>query len=344
MMMSESPAADRRIETASRSGWTEWRESALTYAGYSYLIADGALAAHGLLNKRPDRAFTGLSWATGGLAAALYGQMPPEIRERQVAYDLADFLQNEGITIPAQSALHRRHLHDRTHLNTRAEQFLYRYPSQILNGIFLAGGMTLLRSGMRQKIPDPWEAASGILVSSGAAAGLLLPEKPADEPSQAATLSPQWFLDKPLRISATLYTLHDLALLKSALRERSNPGRQRAYQLKIASALSYLVGQGFLAFASKSSESVLFNDDQIGRLLDMTGDVLQRSGHADDTALIERLSEHLAARGDIAQDAPTLTQMFQDRLSPRTPSPRLYSPASAQHYAPATPSPHRSSA
>ena len=336
--MHDSPSDDR-AEDADRSGWAGWRESALNYAGYSYLIADGALAAHGLINKRPDRAFTGLSWATGGLAAAFYGQMPLAIRERQLAYDLADYLAVEGIDIPADSTLHRQHLQDRTHLKTRVEQFLYRYPSQILNGIFFAGGVTMLRAGLRQKIPDPWEAASGVLVMAGAASGLALPEKPADEPSQAATLSPQWFLDKPLRISATLYTLHDLALLKSALRERANPGRQRAYQLKVAAAVSYLVGQGFLAFASKSAESVLFNDAQIDRLLDMAGDVLRRQGRTSDTALIERLSRHLAERGDIAQDPATLTRMLQARLE-EVPSTRLYSPATAQHYAPEAPSPH----
>ena len=56
------------------------RENSLKTAGWAYLVGDAALFAAGVLkgNSVTGEAFTGMTWALGGLGAARYGNPSAE--------------------------------------------------------------------------------------------------------------------------------------------------------------------------------------------------------------------------------------------------------------------------
>lgn len=317
MTAPEQPLHD---DTQPASLWEDLRRASLSYSGYSYIVGDLLLAVHGVLNKRPDRALTGLSWTVGGLATALYGHSPPEQRLRTAAYDMADHFRAQDVEIPANSHIQQLYLAHRQRFGTQVEQFLYRYPSQILNTVYLGGGILLMRSGIRQATPDKWEFAAGALSVAGAAAGLLLPEstKEPDKPSNTTPLTPQWFLEKPLRLTAGLYGLNNIAMLKSAILERSNGHPMRNFALKLGVTGTYILGDGLLSLSSKHSDNETLTRAATDQLLTMAAEIIRPLPLERHDAIIDELSIFLARHPDITLDRQTLLTSLHSRLAPPT--------------------------
>ncbi len=241
------------------------KDSSLKYSGYAYLVSDAALFVAGILNGNIKEALTGLIWAGGGLTAAGYGKSSTEQQLKSLSFRLRDYLRKEGIEIPQDSTLQREYLDkygDR--VVNKINDFLYRHPSQVLNTIFGVGGATLAVG--KAQTGDYWKAGSGVLVSSGALAGLLIPERNEEEIEeirQQKTRNPitklwNWIQERPLRLTSMFYTANNVTLLKGGWDEmKLHPERGSHYFTYLAGA-GYLVANGLLALSSTdySKESV----------------------------------------------------------------------------------------
>jgi hypothetical protein len=305
--------------------------SSLRYTGYSYILGDLALFAHGLINKRPDRALAGLGWSVGAFVAAFYGQTPPEQRMRAAAYDIADHFAKCQIEVPVSAGLHRQYLHHRSDLQTKIEDFLYRYPSQILNTTYVAGGVGLICAGLGRNHKDVWEAASGAFALVGGIAGLAIPEHHSDAPSTTTPLTPQWFIEKPLRLTAAMYVGHDLTLLQSAMHERGQPGSTRGYQLKLFTVGCYLLGELFLSMSSKKSDQITLSESATDRLLNMAVEVIRSQPENQQDVIVTELSAYLNDHPDVTLDTQqlldTLHSKLQAKSAPLPPTSQIAAPA-----------------
>lgn len=305
---------ERVIDEKPTSATDRIKESSLKYAGYGYLIGDAALFAHGMINHRPDRAFTGLAWGVGGLVPALYGKEPAERQLKRLSHQLGDFLSSQSVTIPRDSELFAKHLRHSPSTFDKIEDFLYAHPSELLNTAYAIGGTTLIHSGLSKPKPDPAEAASGALVTAGGLAGWLLPERKVDESKPASANGGlwEWMTEKPLRVSGLLYSLNNVTLLTSAFNERAANPANTSYYLKFLTAATYVVANNLLALSSKD-QAIQGHDTQALETLErLAAQVIAAQPTEVQEGLIGRVSEFLATRPELASDAATLnTQLHQ---------------------------------
>lgn len=284
------------------------------------MIGDAALFAHGMLNHRPDRAFTGLAWGVGGLVPALYGKEPVEHQLGRLSHQLGDFLSSQSIPIPRDCELFAKHLRHSPSTFDKIEDFLYAHPSQMLNAIYAIGGTTLIRSGLKQAKPDYFEAASGALVTAGGLAGWLLPENKPDESKPKAANGGlwEWMTEKPLRVSGLLYSLNNITLVSSAFTERAANPANTSYYLKFLTAASYVVANNLLALSSKDQAIQLKDSKELDTIETLAAQVIAAQPAEVQESLIERVSEFLATRPELQKDAATLNTQLHDHIAKLT--------------------------
>jgi hypothetical protein len=231
----------------------------LNAAGYAYILGDAALFASGMIAGRSKEALSGATYASGGLILARYGKEPAERRLERLNGKLREYFEREGVTIPQGELTHTA----RTSIVSRIEDFLYTYPSEVLNSVYAIGGFSLLRSGLQHQ--KTWDAASGALVTAGALAGLLIQEKkpdPNDRPTTPIGKAVEWVQEKPLRLSGALYMLNNVTLTASAMQEMHSNPAQKSYLFKFLTAASFIVANSFLSVSSKDSDKDANSQEQ----------------------------------------------------------------------------------
>jgi hypothetical protein len=249
-----------RPEKDTQNKAVRWlKEHTLKTAGFLYLIGDIALFVSGYLSGRKKEVSAGLMYASGGAVSAFYGSPSLSREIKNTGIEMGDFLVQQGADIPRQSALHTLMLQRRGGLIERAEQFLYRHPSEIHNLIYAYGGTKLLQSGFAKsasqysvKRAGWWEdmAAGGLVTGAGLVGGLIT-EKQGKE-NNASNGVWHWVKEKPLRLAGYLYTLNNVFLIKSAWKEwKSNPA-QRSYIFKFVTAGVFLIANTFMSLTSRT--------------------------------------------------------------------------------------------
>ena len=290
-------------------------EKSLTKAGVAYLIGDGSLAMSGLLSGRYKEASSGLLWGVGGLACARYGNPDAEKKLELLSCRLRNYLQRQGVAIPENPDT--KLLCRKDGLVDHIEDFLYKYPSQVLNTAYAIGGLQLFRSGLEHS--KRWDAASGALISTGALAGLLIPEKKPDPdhpPEGTIEKAKAWLQEKPLRISGALYTLNNATLVASALGERKANPQQKSYLFKFLTAASYIFGNAMLAMSSKDHGNALSGGNKaMERLADASARVIAAQAPQIQEALVHEISGFLAAQPDVPLKAEQIAEMLHGKLA-----------------------------
>lgn len=305
------------------------KNSSLNYAGYSYLLGDAALFAHGMLNKEPSRAMTGLFWGIGGLGASIYGTKPQEHQLKLLSYKMADYLKEQGIPIPKASELSTQYLSKRGGLIDNLQNFLYDHPSQILNATYAIGSLGLVKSGLGgnlnkegKLIRDYWEGASGILVGTGALAGLFLPENSETQHSdkEPATLANpiEWLKEKPLRIPSVLYTLNNATLLKSGWDEHVANPSNKTYYLKFLTVASYVIANGLLGLSSKDADAQSKTSIPIEALEAMAAQIIANQPKEVQNHLLQQVSYHLASYKGIDLPPEEIALAMKDKITEHT--------------------------
>lgn len=295
-------------------------DATLKYSGFAYLLGDAALFTHGMLNGRPDRALTGLSWGLGGLALAGYGKQPDERSLRRTARELGHYLQARGVKLPEGHAITREALRE-PGLWEKMQDFLYDHPSQALNTVYGVGSAFLLRSGL--KSGDKYEAASGALVMAGALAGLLISEKTSKETQRDGEASPLtdpigWVQEKPLRLSSTLYTLNNVSLAKSGWDEmRANPAN-KSYLLKYLTVASFVLANHLLGKSNKDRDKDR-NTEWLETLEDEAAAIIAAQPKETQEKLVRAVADYLQEKGLSDLPPQDIRTALQDRVR-RTPA------------------------
>lgn len=303
---------------ADLSGFDQLKEKSLKSAGLAYLVGDAALVAAGVMEKNTSTALSGAFYGMGGLVLARYGNPHAEKRLQLLYHDVGDYLKKEGVTVPKGSKIDIAMLAQDHGVINHIERFLYKNPSQVLNALFAIGGVQLAHGGITQG--RPWKTASGALVTAGALAGLLIPEKQNDTTHEHPNAgffdkAKRWLQDKPLRASGYLYMANNATMgVDAFLHQRQHTG-DNSHWLQYLNVASYVIANGLLATSLKnntSSKNEAHERTAMEELERAAAEVIAVQPKEMQQALIQKMTGYLSAQGRVNIPAEELASAMQD--------------------------------
>lgn len=229
----------------------KWKRNTAKIAGYTYLGGDLSMAAGGIarategFKSAPDgwegkngkqgwkdilkgQFSTGWLWLVGGLGLGRYASEPAARKQDRLLRDTSEFFWLESVDVPEHSVLHKQEVKaPRTGLK-KAEDFMYRYPTEFLNFFFAVGSGFLAKAGW-QKDDNTGQRnwgkfASGVLVFLGAVNGMLFKPKKTDPDGKAAGLW-QKIRSNPLIVTSAAYYANNATGLWGAAMEKKQQNK-----------------------------------------------------------------------------------------------------------------------
>ena len=187
-----------------------------------------------------------------------------------------------------------------------------------MNAGYAAGGANLMRSGLGNK--DHFEAASGALVAAGGLIGVLVPEKGEDEKDDGKSSNGivGWVTDKPLRTSGVLYSLNNVTMVGSALKERSAMPNNKSYYLKFLTVASYLVANSMLGLSSKDHSKQSGHNASVETIEKLAAEVLANQPEEIRNAMIEETAEYLSGFKEVQADAEQLASDMKQVIASKS--------------------------
>lgn len=322
-------------------------EQPLKLSGYGYMLGDVALGAAALARSKDfslgamAQAVSGSAlWLAGGMAAARYGN-PAEAKQLElIGAKLGAHFRAQGITIPAEVEAQHTLLRRRNVVET-LEDFLYQHPSELLNGFFAAGAAMFIHQGVRElhqgKSLLPWGSKAaqhgtanklwmGLLVGTGALAGLLIHEDPeAREKAKDGSVIQKamaYVQEKPLRLTSLLYGANNIFTANDAwedFKQRGTHGNVKPYYFSTLAAASYVISNGLLHTAEREQitrEGI--SPTNIAKLEEAAAQIIAMQPPAVQTALLQDTATYLAQEKGVGLQAEEIAKVLAERVSALT--------------------------
>ncbi|MCE2927654.1 MAG: hypothetical protein LW823_08445 [Rickettsiales bacterium] len=289
------------------------KKQSLKIAGFSYLAGDAALA----IAKHQEGDKHGLGgaaiWAAGGLAAATFGNPSAEKQLCFLEERLGQYLRKQSVAIPRNPTTEE--LTKQHGIIHHIQSFLYANPSELLNSFYALGGAMTLVGGIKKH--NKMDVASGILVTAGALAGLLIQEKQPDADHPASgMLGKLWesAQQKPLRVSGALYLANNVPLFAEAYRKHKQGNK--SYVARYLTAASYVFANSLLAISSRDSSGA--GDDGkeaiLSALAETAASVINAQPREVQEALIHNVSGFISSQPEIKKSAADIAKLLHQKL------------------------------
>lgn len=301
---------------------SEWlRQSSLKTAGILNLIGDGALLGSGVMNGRSKEIAAGGLYTAGALALAKYGNVKTEHHVREVLERTGKFLKEQAADMPEDCGLFTILKQQKQGAIASAENFMYRYPTQVMLVAYTLGAMTMLHSGMKQK--DPWGIAYGASSVGFKAASLFIPEKSKSELAHKDGEQPapvngllNWIQEKPLRVFGYGSMVTDILLGLSAYREYKTNPAQKGYIFKFITTGTYLLADVMMAISNKNHANGegRFDADEQRQVLAMTAETIVRQPQPMRDALVNHVAGFLVDQPEMNGSATDIAAGIREQL------------------------------
>ncbi|GEM_PF-4985671 len=330
---------DTNIEA--ENGWFDKNRRKLS--GIGYLIGDAALAIEGVINMRQgikegdkDALSSGIKelavgggFAIGGAAMAKYGKRPVADQLSALHDKLAAHFEKEGIQLSTDYVQRAKRENNKNFFG-KIEDFCYKYPTEILNAsygllstLLISDGWKDFQKGKAEGKTNVGTLGMGILIMSGALAGLLIKEKTPKQLAEAGTTGIQATLQKnALAVTGGLYFANNFFTAKSSIERYNRYNKPLAdpqtEQGKINLARSQSsVFKNIWMFRALTAASYVFSNltlmgtkkgasgdanvlaDARETLLHELGTIIQAQPKEKQTALIEQTAEYLSHQKEI---------------------------------------------
>lgn len=314
--------------------------------GYGYLVGDAALITSYMLQAKHEAAKTGGSiretreydaaigggiYTAASLIGAFFGNPSTEKKLELLYADMGRDLQKMGLTIPPDATPEL--LARKNGVFDGIQDFLYRNPTQVIHALFAIGGVKNMMGGLPKNGEGAnWSTlASGALITLGGLVGLLVPEKAPD-----AAHPPQNFgerlvarvQEKPLRASATIFTVNNAFLLTGAHRDKnayadSTTGAQYSWIFKLVTAASYITSNFFLSRSKRDNVGAQGPEQEefIGKLRLTAANVVSAQPAAMQQAALMQVAGYLATRPEVHQSAGEIAAEMQAEIQHLAPAP-----------------------
>lgn len=301
--MEKTPQAD----PASFLNWLSQNRQKVV--GYLYLAGDAAIAANGFLGMRAERKArdltavkeykkeltTGLIWAAGGAAMGFYGNRPLEKQMKALEQRLSAHFAEQGLTLSEELLAKATKEKDKGFF-AKLEDFLYKYPTEILNAIYALGSGLLISQGLNQEIFSKDSALKkafenegrthfklqdiqhistlgmGVLIMAGALSGLLIKHKSQEQIEEEGIGAFRGTLHKNASmINGGLYLANNAFTINGIFKNKrtyQNAAKyeqdfftRNMYSLRIVTAASYIGANIFLASGSSAEKAAAAQAD-----------------------------------------------------------------------------------
>lgn len=304
------------------------RENSLRISGYIYLIADASLILAGLTDKKGSEgrfkeALTGAGWALGGITSARYGHPTLSKQVMNVGIGLHDFLVGQGAVIPQGSALkHIREHH--SGVGSSVERFLYRYPSEVHNGIYAGfAAFSLFPAGLekyrknkgindKKSLDGMMNMASGALVTAGGLVGGFVKERQDAQDSGVW----HWIKERPLRLAAWLYMLNNFTGIGAGLARWKDPQERRSAFFKIFTGLVFIVANTFMAITSRGHTSAGRDEKTKQSIIEgLVAETIAAQPESLRPSLIRQVAGFLSSQPETKQDMQGLIVKLEHKVN-----------------------------
>ena len=288
----------------------QWAEHhSLKTAGWLNLIGDAGLLIHGLQTGQPYEILGGALYTGGAGVLSRYANVTTEHQVRQVLAQTADTIQQQAGQLPEDAGLTRIAEEHRKGGFQRIENFLYRYPAEVMLSAYTLGALAMLRSGIKKG--DPWGIAYGVSSVGFKVASLMIPEKHKSETAGGPVTAPadtgplgamvNWIQEKPLRLMGFGSLVTDTLLGMSAYREFKGRASQKGAIFKFITTGTYLAADLLMAVSNKHTENAdgKFSPDEQARIEAMAAETIAQQPKEIQGALVLKVSRLLGARPEM---------------------------------------------
>jgi hypothetical protein len=287
----------------------------LARAGRSFVIADGFLAASGILSGKWKEAFAGFFGWAAGLVGWRYGELNMEKQTRYIHQELGQHLKEKGVAIPETEQ--NKDMATPQGLVDKTEAFIYSHPSQVMNGFYSLVGLQFVRSALQHSKPSL--LASGVLLITGALNAIFMPEKAPDPENPPQTLFgkiKEKLQTRPLDTTGKLFNLNQITLIGDVAHEAIREPTKPTYLLKGAAAYNFIRGNNLMGQADKALGKVTKLDaEHADKVLQSSARVIAAQPEQQRDALLTDISAYLSEKPSMGMDQATLVQKLQDALA-----------------------------
>lgn len=328
-------------------------------SGIGYLIGDAALAIEGIINMQrgikegdKDARSSGMKelavgggFAIGGAAMAKYGKRPVDKQMEALQGKLAAFFEKEGVTL-SRDYLERAQRENNKGFFAKLEDFCYRYPTEILNATYgllstllISDGIKEYRKGKLEGKTNVGTLGMGVLIVSGALAGLLIKEKSPEQLAQEGKSGLGATLQKnALAVTGGLYFANNFFTAKSSMERHKrynspdnekdrlraeNPIFKNIWMFRALTAASYVFSNLTLMGSKKgaSGDAQLLEDTRTQLIKDVAN-IIKQQPQKDQETLIQHTADYLADRKELnigQKGKDELVQKINEALAKQKP-------------------------
>lgn len=298
----------------------EWAHAiGLKGAGALNLVGDVALLASGITSGRAHEITGGALYTAGAAVLTRYANVKTEHHLRKVAENTAKFLQSQAGELPPHCGLFSILKEKREGFVPNLENFLYRYPSEVMLGAYTLGAAAMLQSGIKQG--NPWGVAYGTSSLALKAASLLIPEKHISD-EEKARAGPfgkfvHWVQEKPLRVFGFGSLVTDTLLGLSAYREFRNDPKQKGYVFKFVTTGTYMLADVLMAISNKNHANAdgKFDTEEQRRLEALIAETISCQPKEMQEALVQQVSGYLAMQPEMQGKAGDFAEAIREQMA-----------------------------
>ena len=303
-----------------QESWLKRNKKTLTGAFYG--VGDIAIAARAIvlgLNEEKGskerktyfaESTTGIGYLAGAGVMGKYGNWAIDDQMEVLQENLAYFFAEKGVTLTSDYVA-KEQKHNQKGFAEKLSEFLYRYPTEVLNACYFVSTIPSLYSGMQEFNKDKnnyGTLGSAVMIMAGALAGILIKEKPKDQ-SKGGILG--WIQEKPNRIPGALYMGNNLFSAQKALYDKKHyadktlrgEGKvslKNLWLFRGVQTANYVAANGLLMTTSQGTES---GSDEIEKLqnaiFEQSATMLRNQPKEAQENLIESTAEYLSERKEL---------------------------------------------
>ena len=234
-------------------------------------------------------------------------------------------MRQQGVEIPKDPTTEK--LAQKGGVLDHAEDFIYKYPTQLMNACYAMIGTEYVLDGLHKRKASVGKGPkngtdllyAGGLIIAGALAGLLIPQKnpDADHPPQGIVQkTTSWVQENPLRLTGILLTSNLAFLFKDAWRERAQNPAQKSYMFKLLAVAGFAFGNTLLALSSRSyGGGAKMDSESLNKMADAAGHVIAAQPKEVQDKLLEHISGFLATEPSVNMSAAQISELLHTRLA-----------------------------
>ena len=269
----------------------------------------------------------GIGYAMGGTALSLFGSRDQSQAEIDSATQkVKDYLAKEGVHATPDSTIDYM-LEDKNHsFGHRFRKFVSRYPSEILNTIYIGvGGLIAAHAYRNWKVTgkpgDLIDVGLGAVTTTSALLGITVKEKKpiAGEPKKHGLARAwQWIEEKPLRATGIGYFIATMFHATSTIKgyRAGDPAIREEIKFRGGFVAANVFAEALMFTSSKGHGQGVVMDDSIEKTVcAAAADIIARQPEEKQQALVNQLAGYLASPGQFGSKADKIASEMRQQLA-----------------------------